>query len=180
MHESITAVRAVQATHADHVEQWLSRFDQALNALDRRELEQLFIEDSHWRDLVAFTWTVTPSDSREAIVSTLLREQPRVKARGFRITKGRTPPRQVKRAGMDVIEAIYEFETAVGRGQGVLRLPAARPERAWVISTSLRELKGHEEPVNGRRRAGGDQRIFGGEPWAERRLREQEYKDRDP
>ena len=78
-----------------------------------------------------------------------------MKARGFRITKGRTPPRQVKRAGMDVIEAIYEFETAVGRGQGVLRLPAARPERAWVISTSLRELKGHEEPVNGRRRAGG-------------------------
>src|SRR5438067_10075394 len=153
MQDSITPVRPVQGTTADHVGQWLSEFDQALNALERTELEQLFVEDAHWRDLVAFTWSVTPSDSREAIVSTLLREQPRVKARGFRVAEDRTPPRQVKRAGMDVIECIFEFETDVGRCQGVLRLPAAQPEKAWVMSTSLKELKGHEEAVDKRRPA---------------------------
>lgn len=81
------------------------------------------------------------------------------------------PPRRVKRTGIDVIEAIFRFETAVGRCMDVLRLPAAQPDKAWVMSTSLRELKGHEEPVDRRRPDGTEARIFGGEAWARRRAR---------
>src|SRR5689334_16093616 len=110
---------------ADRVQEWLSEFEDALRAGDRAELEALFVEDSHWRDLLAFTWNVTPSDTRGVIVATLLREQARVQARGFRIAEGHSAPRRVKRTGTEVIEAIFQFKTATGRCLGVLRLPAS-------------------------------------------------------
>jgi putative flavoprotein involved in K+ transport len=55
---------------------------------------------------------------------------------GFRTTEEPTE------AG-GVIEAWIEFETATGRGKGHLRL---KDEGAWTLLTSLRELKGFEEP----------------------------------
>ena len=70
--------------------------------------------------MFAFTWNITPFDSKEAVVKGLLENQARVQARRFVIAKGRTPPRRVKRVGVEVIEAIFCFETALGRGKGVL------------------------------------------------------------
>lgn len=173
-------VYAREMSDADRVQAWLSAFDEALRAGDRVGLEALFAGESHWRDLIAFTWNITPTNGRDAIVPTLLREQPRTQARGFRIAEGHTPPRRVRRTGREVIEAIFRFETATGRCLGVLRLPVARPEKAWVISTSLREIKGHEEPVGHRRPFGTETRIFGGEAWGKRRAREQAYEGREP
>ena len=40
------------------VEEWLSRFDQALTAGDSAAAAELFLDDSYWRDLVAFTWNL--------------------------------------------------------------------------------------------------------------------------
>ena len=172
--------RARGTSDAECVQAWLSEFEDALRAGDRVGLEALFVEDSHWRDLLAFTWNVTPSNGCGAIVATLLREQGRVQARNFAIAEGLTPPRRVKRTGVEVIEAIFRFETTTGRCLGVLRLPVGQPDRAWVMSTSLRELKGWEEPVGRRRPDGAEARIFGGDAWGKRRVREQAYDDREP
>jgi len=183
MQESMIATQVADTDEPnpmEQVSQWLSAFEEALGGCNRAELDKLFIEDSHWRDLLAFTWNITPSDSREAIVATLLREQPHVRARGFRIAKGHTAPRSVTRTGQEVIEAIFQFETAAGRCLGVLRLPRANPTQAWIMSTSLRELKGHEEPVGPRRADGATARIFGGQAWGRRRAGEQAYDDREP
>jgi putative flavoprotein involved in K+ transport len=173
-------VRAREMSEAERVEVWLSEFEDALRAGDRADLEALFVEESHWRDLFAFTWNVTPSNTRDVVVSRLLREQPKIQARSFRIAQGHMPPRRVKRTGIDVIEAIFQFKTATSRGLGVLRLPTAQPGKAWTISTSLRELKGHEEPVGGRRPDTASARIFGGESFGQRRAHEQRYEDREP
>lgn len=179
----------MNTTYADEVEtldeagqvaRWLSAFEQALLEADREALQQLFAEDAHWRDLVAITWSVTPSDSRKNVADTLLRYQPRIQAKNFRIAEGRTPPRRVVRAGRNVIEALFQFETAAGRCIGVLRLPIETPGQAWVMSTSLRELKGFEEAVGPRRPEGDSTRIFGGEAWGIRREKEQQFEDRDP
>ena len=43
-----------------------------------------------------------------------------VKARGFAVAEGRTLPRRIRRTGIDVIEGIFQFETALGRGFGVV------------------------------------------------------------
>lgn len=173
--------RTGNASESDHVTQWLAEFEAALRAGDGAALARLFGEDCHWRDLLAFTWNITPHAGAASIVDGLLRAQPRVQARNFGLARNRTAPRRVKRVGIDVIEALIEFETQVGRGHGVLRLPAAQPDRAWVLMTSLAELKGHEEPVNERRPSGADySRIFGGKNWADQRAEEQAFADREP
>ncbi|WP_233852949.1 flavin-containing monooxygenase [Paraburkholderia sp. HD33-4] len=183
MYDATTETQLEEAralTPAESVTLWLGSFEAALTTGDRAGMERLFIEDSHWRDLFAFTWNLTPSDSREAVVSTFLREQPRVQAKEFKIAEGRTPPRRVKRAGVEIIEAIFQCETAVGRCVGILRLPVVETQKAWIISTALRELKGFEEPVDKKRPDGANKRTFGGQAWGERRAQEQEYADREP
>ncbi len=173
-------VRTDILSDGEYVAEWLTNFEAALHACDRRMLEELFVEDSHWRDLIAFTWDVTPSDSRDAIVSTLLNHQQGVRARNFKVAKGHQAPRRVVRTGKDVIEAIFQFETTAGRCLGVLRLLCEEPERAWVLSTSLRELKGYEEKTGGNRPDGASTRIFGGEAWSRQRSKERRYEDREP
>jgi cation diffusion facilitator CzcD-associated flavoprotein CzcO len=160
---------------------WLAGFEEALGSPDRRALTDLFADESHWRDMLAFTWAVSPHESRAAIVDTLLHTQPHVKARNFKIAEGRTQPRQVRRLGIDVTEAIFSFETETGRCHGVLRLPVSHPRRAWVLGTSLTELKGHEEPVDARRPTGkAYSRNFGGANWSDFREQEQKYDGREP
>ena len=168
------------ATDVDIAAMWLTAFENAVRAGDRAALDDLFIEDSHWRDLFIFTWTITPRNGREDVVSALLESLTPVKPRNFRVTEARTQPRRVTRAGEKVIETIYEFETDYARGEGVLRQPVDAPEMAWMISTSLYELKGAEWPIEDRRPSGKHDRLFGGETKTKRRARELEYADRDP
>ena len=163
------------------VGQWLGQLDVALQSASRAAVASLFASDGHWRDLVAFTWSVTPCQGAEAIATVMVAKQGSVRARGFAIAEGRTPPRRVMRAGTDVIEAIFRFETGVGRGYGVVRLLAAEPAKAFQLLTSLHELKGFEERI-GKRRPRGEaySRSFGGANWKEERTASQAYADRDP
>jgi putative flavoprotein involved in K+ transport len=178
---TLTRKQLGRATASEHVARWLEEFESALRASERAELATLFGDDCHWRDLLAFTWSITPHVGVVAIVDGLLAAQPRTQSRNFRLAPGCVAPRLVKRAGMSVIEAIIEFETAVGRGHGLLRLLAAQPEQAWVLMTSLEELKGFEEPINARRPSGDDySRIFGGKNWSDLRAEEQAFTDREP
>jgi len=53
-------------------------------------------------------------------------------ASGFEIDRERAPPSRVTRAGTEVIEPIFRFETARGRGIGVVRL-IPESARAWTL-----------------------------------------------
>ena len=163
------------------IEQWLDKFNVALHSRSPASIAALFAAASHWRDLLAFTWSITPSQGAEAIASLMVAKQGTTKARRFALAEGRTPPRRVTRAGVDVIEAIFQFETDVGRGFGVLRLLASDPARAIQIMTSLHELKGFEEKI-GKRRPTGEaySRNFGGTNWKDQRITSQAYTDREP
>src|SRR5688572_16712997 len=163
------------------VQQWLGSLEAALRDRNAGAIAALFAPDSHWRDLLAFTWSLTPHSGADRIGAAMARLQAHVQARGFAIAKNRTAPRRVRRLGIDVIEALFHFETAVGRGNGVLRLPADKPSQAWVLSTSLEELKGFEEKIGGRRPTGEEYaHNFGGDNWLDQRTRSQAYLDRDP
>lgn len=173
--------RAIRATDADYVAQWLADFDLALRRGERTDLTSLFADECHWRDLLAFTWNITPHQGAAMIADALTRAQAETKAGDFHLASNRTPPRRLKRLGIDVIEAIFSFETAQGRGHGVLRLLAEEPTKASVLMTSLDELKGHEEPIDERRPSGSAySRTFGGDNWADLRAKEQAFTDRDP
>jgi len=167
------------------VETWLAQFERALGAADDTALRRLFRADSHWRDVLALTWTIRTVSGRDAIVRELLVHAGRARPRGFGINAERTAPRAVTRVGTDAIEAIFRFETAEGRGSGVLRLTPdagdANTLRGWTFHTALDELKGHEESV-GRTRPHGTaySRDFRGPNWLDQRKASAAYANRDP
>jgi len=171
----------------ESVTRWLRAFGQAISSGDETQVASLFEDEGNWRDVLAFTWHLTPRVGASEIAKGLVARQSAVKAQGFEISPARTPPRRVKRLGRDCIEAIFRFETAIGRGEGALRLvPApdgggAAGHKAWVISTSLEELKGFEEKTGDKRPSGAAySRNFGGDNWEDARRKAQIYEDRDP
>ena len=182
---SIKAVDDVD-TH-ETVSVWLSAFGQAISSGNEAQVASLFEQHSHWRDVLAFTWHLTPCLGANEIAKGFVARQSAVKAQGFGLSNERTPPRLVKRVGRDCIEAIFSFATAIGRGEGVLRLvPSADAgaiagHKAWLISTSLEELKGFEPKIGARRPSGAAySRNFGGDNWEGVRRKAQLYEDDDP
>lgn len=175
-----TPAMAAPRSDAAIAQAWLSAFEAAITAEDRDALKALFVEDANWRDLFILTWTISPAWGRDTVVSRLLECASGAKIQNFKLAEGHVPPRQVVRSGARVIEAIYEFETEISRGLGVLRLPIEQSDRAVLISTTLHELKGYEWPVGARRPKGYHDRIFGGLSKAERHARDLAYVDRDP
>jgi cation diffusion facilitator CzcD-associated flavoprotein CzcO len=166
-------------------EDWLVAFETALVSGDPARIGALFQPDCHWRDVLAFTWHMTPVGGRDAVAARLAAEQKRAAAHGFHLPPGRKPPREVKRLGIDSIEAIFEFSTVDGRGAGIIRLSPAQDEgggmRAWLLSTTLQALHGHEEKIGANRPTGAAySRNFGGDNWADARRRAGCYDDREP
>src|SRR6266850_5505127 len=133
-------------TIANH---WLARFEHAVSARDAAALEGLFDRDSHWRDVLAFSWQIQTVSGAQAVARHLIAQGARAKPAGFRTDPQRTAPRHVTRAGTKCVEAIFRFETADGQASGVLRLlPDERDApKGWTLLTALDELKGHEERV---------------------------------
>ena len=160
---SETAVQSVAA----EVDQWLSSFDEALAQGDTAAAAELFLDDSYWRDLVAFTWNLKtvegPDGVRDLLEHTLAR------------TRGRAagaPPRSRTEAD-GVTEAWLAFETEVGRGSGHLRL---KDGKAWTLLTDARRAQG---PRGGRgaptgRRASSTAPIATARPGSRQRAREAE------
>src|SRR6516162_2100803 len=121
----------------------------------------------------------------DAILRELRAHNHRVQPAGLKIPAERTAPRRVTRAGIESIEAIFAFETADGRGSGVVRLKTEDESdstpRAWTLLTALDEIKGHEEQC-GRSRPQSKTyaRDFRGPNWFDIRRAAAEYADRDP
>jgi putative flavoprotein involved in K+ transport len=169
-------------SEAQAVIQWLAAFEAALAQGTPAALAAVLWEpETHWRDLMAFTWTITPHDTAAATIAGLVAAQPTIKARNFRLGENRTAPRRVMRHGVPSIEAFFAFETETARCSGIVRLVADAPEKAWVLATQIDEIKGHEEPINMRRPAGSAySRTFGGDNWSDNRRKAQDYADHDP
>ena len=137
-----------QATAPADAQRWLESFETALQAQDAAAVTALFLTDGLWRDVLAFTWTIQTMSGRPAIKA-MLRETLALTKPKFHIPSKRTPPRWIIRAGTEAIEALFDFETAFGPANGVVRLvpdPQAPSQlRIWTLNTNLHELRGHEE-----------------------------------
>ena len=123
---------------------WLADFETALSARDVDRAAGLFATTCFWRDLVAFSWNLTTVEDREGVTDLLRNTLDHTDPSGFTTTE------PVDEAD-GVITAWIAFETAIGRGEGLLRL---NDEGAWTLLTTLYELKGHEEPRRVRRPKG--------------------------
>jgi putative flavoprotein involved in K+ transport len=153
------------ASPATEVDQWLSRFDEALSQGDAAAASELFLADSYWRDLVAFTWNLKtvegPGGVRDMLEHTLGHTRPG----GWTTTEEPTEDDGVTTAWI-------AFETGIGRGHGHLRL---KDGKAWTLLTTLEELKGHEQPLRHERPKGVSHGVDPErETWLEARRREVE------
>jgi putative flavoprotein involved in K+ transport len=152
------ASAAVSATNT-----WLSAFQQALTSRDVDAAAGLFAEDGYWRDIVSFTWNITTVEGPSGVADLLRATLGQVDPVGFRVTE---EPAEAD----GVITAWIAFETDHGRGSGLLRLVAGK---AFTLLTTLDELTGYEEPINGRRPSGVRHGAFRDRvTWAESRVRE--------
>ena len=147
------------------VDQWLSSFDEALTEGDAAAVAELFLDDSYWRDLVAFTWNIKTVEGRDGVRDLVEHTAERTRPREWHTTE---EPAEAE----GVTEAWLAFETEIGRCRGHLRL---KEGKAWTLLTTLQELKGHEEPARDRRPQGVE---HGADPdretWLEEREREAE------
>jgi putative flavoprotein involved in K+ transport len=164
---------------------WLAQFEEALGKSDAALLKTLFHPDSYWRDVLALSWNIQTLNGRDAILKALPPLARSVEPSGFAIAPGRAAPRKVMRAGTNAIEAIFKFETKVGRGSGIIRLIPDADDgnrlKAWTLLTELGELKGFEEQLGVARPRGNTySRDFRGPNWLDLRKASAEYADRDP
>ena len=153
------------APPATEVDRWLSSFDEALTSGDPAAASELFLDQSYWRDLVAFTWNIKTVEGPEGVRDMLEHSLERAKPSNWATTE---EPAEAE----GVTEAWLAFETDIGRGHAHLRL---KDGKAWTLLTTLDELKGHEEPKLHERPKGVE---HGADPeretWLESRVREAE------
>ena len=166
-------------------ENWLAQFESAIAKPDESSLRPLFHPESYWRDVLALSWHLQTINGTDEIVRELRAQAGRAAPRDLRIDRDRAAPRRVARAGASTIEAIFKFETAQGRGSGILRLiPDAADNnrlKAWTLLTALDELKGFEEQLGSSRPRGQSySRDFRGPNWLDLRKASVDYADRDP
>ncbi|MCV2447198.1 flavin-containing monooxygenase [Paracoccus sp. DMF] len=125
--------------------------DQLNTALDQNDVAAaagLFATDSYWRDLVAVSWNLKTVEGPAGVADMLNRQLARTRPGNFQLQSGEIPAEEC-----GVITAWITFETAAGRGWGLIRL---KEDRIWTLLTALQELKGFEENRGKRRPMGAE------------------------
>ncbi len=166
--------------------QWIAAFGDALQGEpDESALLRLFIDDSHWRDLVALTWDTRQVSGRSELVDRLISSTEWATPRNFRLAPGYSAPSRQSRTGRDVIEAFFEFDVAYGSAVGLVRLiPDAQSGsgvRAWMLLTQIESVAGSPSVRGGERPGGVGYDKQGGKiSWASLRARKLAFADREP
>ena len=155
-------------------EDWMSALRGAL--ADGAPLGDLFVEDCHWRDLVALTGEMRTTSGIAAAPPALADGLAEAGVTGLRIDPERLPATRLMRAGREVIEAAILFETRQGWCNGVIRLqPLDEGTRAWTVMTRLDTLKGLTQR---------DEIVYAKDVrapnWLDNREAARAYADRDP
>ena len=150
---------------AQAVDDWLANFESALNSQDPEVAANLFISDCYWRDLISFTWNIITLEGRESIAHML-------GARSHDVSPSAFQTLEEPEEADGIITAWIGFETAIGRGKGLLRLTQ---NGAWTLLTTMYELKGFEENMAENRPQGVSHTLEPGrETWREEIERERE------
>ena len=124
MSQKIDSINKSRSTEPwrDQVAQWLLMFEECVSSAKPDTVRDLFHEDCHWRDLLAITWRVKTVSGLPNILSMIQSLTAETQPYGLQLPQDHAAPRSVIRAGVEAIEAIFCFETRVGRSLGVIRL----------------------------------------------------------
>jgi len=163
------------------VDQWIGTFNRALAGRDAAALGDLFLSDSHWRNIFGISWQLATFSDREPLCKALCKRATEVHADDFRVDTSALTPRRAVVAGREVVEAVISFQTIDGPGIGSLRLvcsPGASPQ-AWTMSTA----PDFDKICDARSRkpaSASAMRDFAGPDWSEQRRAEMAFSGREP
>lgn len=170
-----------EQTLRETTEGWITAFGAALAERSAAALADLFVADSHWRNLFGISWLFATFSGNATVVTELLARAGEARAEKFRIDPVALAPRRGVVAGREVIEAIFAFDTKNGPGYGALRL-LPQPDgdvKAWTISTSL-DFDAICAARTAPAEAGSHKRDFSGPDWLEERQASASYDGREP
>lgn len=181
---------AAEQNPAVIVDHWLAKFNAAVGG-DLAAMQALFVEDSHWRNILGFGWNFATISGAQALSRALLEQASEASVTALSVHPSRVPAASGVRAGEDVIEAALAFESRRGRGIGVVRLRTDDNSsyRAWSLMTAMDEM--HNLPA---RPGDGGQHdpdqlppgnphmkpVREGPNWLELRDAQRAFADRDP
>ncbi|GAA4474889.1 NAD(P)/FAD-dependent oxidoreductase [Rhodococcus olei] len=167
------------------VEKWLDRFEAALTSQDALAIGACFVTDSHWRDVLAFTWNLVQTHGASAIGEGLAKRSGQTGAHHFRLNRRWGGATRATVFTRDVVQGIFDFDTGVGVGTGVVRL-VEDPDSpigysAWLLLTSQQTLNapGVTFPDERSERYGFTPSVAG-ETWLENREYLSRFEDREP
>ncbi|KAM5383363.1 hypothetical protein ACJZ2D_002056 [Fusarium nematophilum] len=174
-----------QAKSPDHareiVAQWIETFQKVLKSGTVDDLASLFHDGGWIRDFLAFSWdfrTIQGSTDLAAYIKH--QDAPHLLSIQHRNHGAFQPVFKTPAPDVHWVESMFDFETSVGTGKGMLRLVSDDSSvwKGYAINFTLQELKGFEEQ-SGTRRPHGYVDPRGG-TWGERRERQKEFLDEDP
>jgi putative flavoprotein involved in K+ transport len=159
------AIDAPLQTPTAQLAAWIETLGQRLAQRDVEATLELFADECYWRDLLLFSWNLVTLEGKPAIRDLL---ETRLE---------QTRPQQWKLDGEatltdGVLEGWMSLETEAARGKGYVRL---KDGLCWTLLTTMRELKGFEEPSGRRRPMGASHGHAHADKrnWLERRRDEQ-------
>ncbi|MFW6868064.1 FAD-dependent oxidoreductase [Nocardioides sp. CPCC 206347] len=177
MNLDVTSRPSDQLSLDENVTGWLTAFQDLLSAQDFAGLADLFVADSHWRDMGAFTWDLGNVSGIDTIEKLMKASVVDVQPTEFRLSPERSAPKRIVRSGREVVEAFISFRTKAGYGTGVVRLLETEDGlKAWMLLTRLEGIVGAEK----RRPRGAGFDRSGDLSWHDVRKQRASYADRDP
>ncbi|KAL4938446.1 hypothetical protein BDV06DRAFT_215087 [Aspergillus oleicola] len=162
----------------------ITRLNEGIAKRDSKAAAGLFLADGYWRDHLCLAWDVHTAKGHESIASYLDANPCALKIDIDRSTDFRSPT-ACALDGLGNCHGIQFFITIdveFGRGRGIVRLTEENGDwKIFTLFSSLVELKGHEEPMNGRRSKGVE---HGGQPdrknWKDRRVADASFEEKEP
>jgi hypothetical protein len=107
---------------SDVAQDWCSKFSSLVNKGDVEAISELFIDDGHWRDILALTWDFRTFSGKQKIRKFLADRLVRSQISNIRLDPNVKPELGTPFPDVAWIHAFFLFETPIARGSGVFRL----------------------------------------------------------
>ena len=172
-----------QAVLTDQAKAWLVALEQALGSGNQPDFDDLLLEESYWRDMVALTWDTCQFWGRDKIRVAINAAAPKMGFGNLRLDDERSAPRLADFVGEPYVEMFFAFDTKYGKGKGFARLSqdatAFSGLRAMMVATNLMELHVAPEP-KGRHHRLGFEPAFPGQNYGEWNAAKRDFSEKDP
>ena len=168
-------------------QQWINKLESVLQANDASQLPKILHQSCWWRDALALSWDFRTVHGLDKVSDYLSQNVENATPHSLKLREsGKFAPNfDSPIEGITWLESMFDFETRVGSGSGMLRL-VQDSDGAWkggMIYTALQDLKDFPEATGSRRAHGGNNSLVGGTikgNWFERRQRQAEFIDEEP